>query len=156
MTRSIPTNGFKEHVLDSERPVVVDFYADWCAPCKTMAHVVEQLSAEWEGWVDFVKVDIEADPRLARAYNISTIPSLLLFEDGEVEAWSTGAKPGYIVERELGLRKGPERTMIPSGRGRASSIAGGGRRRGRRGISLPARDELRIREKPMRGARYAE
>jgi|GEM_PF-1430531 len=105
MTRSIPTNGFKEHVLDSERPVVVDFYADWCAPCKTMAHVVEQLSAEWEGWVDFVKVDIEADPRLARAYNISTIPSLLLFEDGEVEAWSTGAKPGYIVERELGLRK---------------------------------------------------
>lgn len=117
MTRSITTNGFKEGVLDSERPVVVDFYADWCAPCKTMARVAEQLSAEWEGRVDFVKVDIEAEPRLARAYNISTIPALLLFEDGDVEAWSTGAKPGYLVERELGLKKRARKDDDPDRQG---------------------------------------
>ncbi len=105
MTRLVTTEDFQEAVLDNELPVVVDFYADWCGPCKGMSRVVEQLATEWAGAIDFVKVDIEDQPRLAKAYNISTIPALLVFENGEVGGWSTGAKAGYIVERELRLKK---------------------------------------------------
>ena len=116
MTRAVTTEDFRERVLESDGPIVVDFYADWCGPCKGMARVVEQLSNEWEGRVEFVKVDIEADPQLASAYNISSVPALLLFDNGEVHGWSTGAKPGYVVERELRLKKRAGKGSEGSGR----------------------------------------
>lgn len=85
--------------------MVVDFHADWCRPCHQIAPLLEQLSREWEGRVRFVKVDIERNRDVARAYRISSIPAVLLFEGGEPRAWSIGAKPGYVIERELGLAK---------------------------------------------------
>jgi thioredoxin len=92
-------------VLESDVPAVVDFHADWCGPCHLIAPQLEKLAGEWEGRVRFVKVDIERNREVARAYNISSIPAVLLFEGGRPTAWSIGAKPGYVIERELGLAK---------------------------------------------------
>lgn len=64
---------------------------------------------KWDGRILFVKVNIDKNPRVAQAYRISSIPAVLLFEHGEVSAWSIGAKPGYVIERELGLRKAAKR-----------------------------------------------
>lgn len=99
---------FRREVLESERPVVVDFYADWCGPCKVVSPALEALSREREGEVKFVKVDIDRDPNLARAYRIASIPAVLLFDGGEVKGWSIGAKPAYVIERELGLGRRKE------------------------------------------------
>lgn len=102
-------DNFKERVLQSDRPVVVDFYADWCGPCKQVGPVVEQLATVWEGEIEFGKVDIEAQPEIASAYRVASIPAILRFEGGEVTHWCIGAKPGYLIERELRLKKKKER-----------------------------------------------
>lgn len=85
--------------------MVVDFYADWCGPCKQIAPAMEALAERWEGQVGFVKVDIDAQPEIARGYNISSIPAVLRFENGEVTNWSLGAKPAYLLEKELRLTR---------------------------------------------------
>lgn len=96
---------FRRDVLESDVPVVVDFHADWCGPCHQIAPLLERLSEEWEGRVRFVRVDIDRNRDVARAYRISSIPAVLLFEEGKPSAWSIGVKPGYLIERELGLAK---------------------------------------------------
>lgn len=103
--REVSSGTFRRDVLESDIPVVADFHAEWCGPCHQIAPMLEQLSEEWEGRVRFVKVDIDRNPDVARAYRISSIPAVLLFEGGEPRAWSLGAKPGYVIERELGLAK---------------------------------------------------
>jgi len=103
--RKVTTSSFAREVLESNLPVVVDFYADWCGPCRHVAPVVEHLSQEWDGKVRFAKVDIEREPRLAEAYRILSIPAVLLFEGGAPRAWSLGAKPAHALERELGLSR---------------------------------------------------
>ena len=100
---TLDTENFKSEVLDSEVPVVVDFYADWCGPCKQIAPVIQQLAEKWTGQVTFAKVDIDAHPAIASGYNVSSIPAVLRFEKGEVTNWSLGAKPAYLLERELRL-----------------------------------------------------
>lgn len=103
--RKLTTSRFRQEVLNSDVPVVVDFYADWCGPCKQVSPAVEALAREWDGEVAFAKVDIEAEPEVARAYRVSSIPAILLFEDGKPTHWSLGAKPGYVIEKELGLAR---------------------------------------------------
>lgn len=101
--RSVTESDFVKEVLNSDLPVVVDFYADWCGPCKQIAPAMEALADKWEGKVRFFKVDIDAETEIARAYNISSIPAVLRFERGEVKNWSLGAKPAYLLEKELRL-----------------------------------------------------
>jgi len=103
--QQVTSQTFRAQVLESDLPVVVDFHADWCGPCHQLAPVLEGLAEEWDGRVRFVKVDIDRNPDVARAYRISSIPAVLLFEEGKPRAWSLGAKPGYVLERELGLAK---------------------------------------------------
>lgn len=103
--RKISSREFRKEVLESEVPAVVDFYADWCGPCHQVSPIVEMLSEEWDGEVRFFKVDIDRSPDVARAYRITSIPAVLLFEEGRPQAWSIGAKPGYVIERELGLKR---------------------------------------------------
>lgn len=84
---------FQTDVLNSETPVLVDFWAAWCGPCKAIAPVLEDLSREYEGKVKIVKVDVTNCEQTAVNYNIRNIPALLLFKNGEVVAQQVGAVP---------------------------------------------------------------
>lgn len=84
---------FKNDVLESNIPVLVDFWAGWCAPCKAIAPVLEDLAKEYEGKVKIVKVDVTSAEETAVQYNIRNIPALLIFKDGQPVAQQVGAHP---------------------------------------------------------------
>jgi thioredoxin 1 len=97
---------FETEVLKSDVPVLVDFYADWCGPCHAIAPTIEALSNEFEGKVKFVKLDVDANQEVASRYEIMSIPTILLFENGKVEDSIVGAYPASVykqhIERALG------------------------------------------------------
>lgn len=101
--KKLASEEFQREVKDASGRVVVDFYADWCGPCRQVAPAVEELSSKWNGSVRFVKVDIDESPQLAKAYGVSSIPTIVLFEDGEIVAGTMGARPAHAIERALGL-----------------------------------------------------
>lgn len=82
MVEHVSKDSFEQQVLQSDKPVIVDFYADWCGPCKRLAPIFAELSDEVEG-ASFVKVDIEAEPDLAAQYSVQSIPTLIVFKDGQ-------------------------------------------------------------------------
>ena len=104
---------FVERVLQAKRPVVVDFYADWCMPCRRMSPTIERLATELAGEVDFVKLDIERAPDIAAAYRISSIPSFLRFEDGHPVFASVGVRPGRVLSQELHLPTRRRTRLLP-------------------------------------------
>ena len=71
---------FEQQVLNSANPVFVDFWAEWCGPCRSVSPVVEELSAEYDGKVDFVKINVDENGELAQKYNVFSIPTLAIFE----------------------------------------------------------------------------
>jgi thioredoxin 1 len=91
-----------------------------------IAPAIEALSEKWEGEVRFGKVDVDAQPEIARAYNISSIPAVLRFEDGEVTNWCLGAKPVYLLEKELRLARKGVRARGESGGGLFGRLFGRG------------------------------
>jgi thioredoxin len=92
---------FDTEVLKSEIPVLVDFYADWCGPCHTIAPTIEALSNEFEGKVKFVKVDVDANQEVASRYEIMSIPTIMLFENGKVEDSIVGAYPANVYKQHI-------------------------------------------------------
>jgi thioredoxin len=94
---------FDHEVLEATVPVVVDFWAEWCGPCRMVAPELEALASEHGDAIKVVKVDVDAAPAVARRYAISGIPTIALFRDGQPAAFSVGAKPRQLIETDLGL-----------------------------------------------------
>ena len=92
---------FEEVVLKSELPVLVDFWAVWCAPCRMVAPIVEELAAEKEGSLKVVKMDVDNNPDTAMKYGIRSIPTLLMFKNGEVIDQIIGAIPKSMIESKI-------------------------------------------------------
>jgi len=92
---------FKDEVINSELPVLVDFYADWCGPCKMIAPIVTQLATELEGKVKIGKLDVDANGGTAQTYRVMSIPTLLIFKGGEVVDTIVGAVPKNQLEAKL-------------------------------------------------------
>lgn len=85
------TQQFEQEVLNSSSPVFVDFWAEWCGPCRAVSPTVEELSNEYKSKVEFVKVNVDQNSDLAQKYNVFSIPTLAIFKDGEIVSQKMGA-----------------------------------------------------------------
>ena len=103
MTTAVTESTFQAEVLDSEKPVIVDFWAEWCGPCHAVAPVLDRIVSERPD-LRLVKVNIDEEQELAQRYGVVSIPTILLFKDGEPAAAAIGAQPKPMLERSLGLQ----------------------------------------------------
>ena len=92
MEIKLSTENFEKEVLKSEKPVLVDFYADWCGPCNAMAPVIEELAKELEGKVKVGKINVDENPDIAVEYNVMSIPTLIVFKNGKEEKRLVGLR----------------------------------------------------------------
>lgn len=93
---------FDDFIAQSKVPVLVDFFADWCGPCHALAPVLKDLKTAWGDKIKLIKVDTEAQPNIAARYQISGIPTLILFKDGQVVHRTSGAMPLAQLQAEFG------------------------------------------------------
>jgi thioredoxin 1 len=103
MANAVTEQTFDQEVLQSEKPVIVDFWAEWCGPCHAVSPVLERIADEREGELKLVKVNIDEEQGLAQRYGIVSIPTMVLFKAGEPAAAAIGAQPKGALERSLGL-----------------------------------------------------
>jgi thioredoxin 1 len=101
MALDVTEQTFEEEVLKSETPVIVDFWAEWCGPCHAVAPVLEKIAEERSGEVKLVKVNIDEEQGLSMKYGVMSIPTMILFKDGEPAAAAVGAQPKCALERSF-------------------------------------------------------
>ncbi len=87
----VSDDNFQADVIQSDVPVLVDFWAEWCSPCKMIAPILEEIAPDYEGRLNIAKVDVDANPKVPQQYGIRSIPTLILFKNGVVEAQQVGA-----------------------------------------------------------------
>ncbi len=96
-TLNITKNNFQSEVLDSTTPVLVDFWASWCGPCRMLTPVVDQIAQEQAGALKVAKVNVDDEPQLAAQFGVMSIPTLVLFRDGRPVSKSVGVKPKQAI-----------------------------------------------------------
>jgi len=101
MALEVTDANFTDEVLNSDIPVMVDFWAEWCGPCKMIAPAVAELAQEYEGRAKVVKLDVDSNNNTAGAYGIRSIPSLLIFKNGEVVEQMVGVKSKQFLKEKL-------------------------------------------------------
>ena len=101
MPKHVTEKDFRTEVLESDVPVMVDFWAEWCFPCKTISPLVDELAKEYSGKLKVVKVDVDSNNRIAADYMIMSIPSLLIFKEGKVVETIRGAVPKKKIQEHI-------------------------------------------------------
>ena len=102
MADNVTEQTFEQEVLQSDSSVLVDFWAEWCGPCHAIAPVLDQIAEERDD-LKVVKLNIDEEPAVAQRYGVMSIPTLILFKDGEPQAAAVGAMPKSMLEQRLGL-----------------------------------------------------
>jgi thioredoxin 1 len=100
-TKVVTEENFETEVLQSDKPVIVDYWAEWCGPCRMVAPVLEEIAAEYADKIEVVKLNIDDNPELSQRYGIMAIPTMNVFSGGEVVKQIVGAKPKSALLREL-------------------------------------------------------
>jgi thioredoxin 1 len=103
---AVTEQSFEQDVLQSDKPVIVDFWAEWCGPCHAVAPVLDRIVDESNGDLTLVKVNIDEQPALAQRFGVQSIPTMILFKDGEPAAAAIGAQPKTALEKALGIAEG--------------------------------------------------
>ena len=103
MSSAVTESTFEQEVLKSDKPVIVDFWAEWCGPCHAVSPILDRIAEERAGELTVVKVNIDEEQALAERYGIASIPTIVLFKDGEPAAAAIGAQPKGSIEKQLGL-----------------------------------------------------
>jgi thioredoxin 1 len=101
MALELTDSNFEEMVLKSDKPVLVDFWAEWCGPCRMVAPIVNELAAEYEGRAVVGKVDVDSNPEVAQKFGIRNIPTILFFKDGEIADKQVGAVPKSMLVSKI-------------------------------------------------------
>ena len=99
---TLTTSNFEAEVLNSDKPVLVDFWATWCGPCRMLAPTIAKIAEEQEGVIKVGKIDVDEEPELAARYGIASIPTLMVFKGGQVAKASVGVQPKAAIEAMLG------------------------------------------------------
>jgi thioredoxin 1 len=103
MSTAVTEQSFEQEVLQSDTPVIVDFWAEWCGPCHAVSPVLDKIVDERNGDLKLVKVNIDEEQELAMRFGVQSIPMMILFKEGQPAAAAVGAQPKSALERALGL-----------------------------------------------------
>ncbi|HVA85084.1 MAG TPA: thioredoxin [Candidatus Saccharimonadales bacterium] len=101
--KAVTEADFEQAVLKNDKPVLVDFWATWCGPCKMVAPEMQKLAEKYAGTVDVVKIDVDANPKLSQAFNIMSIPTIAFFRPGQQPMGVVGFRPAEQLEQQFGL-----------------------------------------------------